>query len=303
MRWPVLLLLCGCDHAQCTQEVGLRIDVAAKVTADLDPAAPGVQTPVTVATTFAPGDVVTLSVDGAATTATVDVAGVADFGLVTVPRPTAALRATAATACGAADVSTTIEVIAGATCGLAFAAPGDTIARYAPLGVYNIANDADPAMPGEQQAMTVTAFAGAQIELRERSGFGEESMATFVSTGTDTVAITLREGGVSLYARCSDGPIQLTSPSISAFVDSIAPHCFAGTSFNAPPTTTAYAETSDDDSEGELPTLVINHAMADAGPIQNHRSYGSVPYTSETVSLSATVTDHAGNTCHYESEQ
>ena len=298
MRWLVLLWLGGCETAVCTQEVGISLQVDPTVTADLDPIAPGVQTTIAALTSFTEGDVVTLDVSGQPSVSKpVDVAGVASFGLVTVPVPEATVTARATSVCGAATATAHLDVIAGSACSVAFVTPGIDAPRYAPLPTYNRATDLDPVASGEQVELAITARPGAGVELRQRSQFGEASVGVFTQVATtDTRAIVLREGSVSLYVICRVSTQTLTSPAITAFVDSVAPVCTIDVP-PAGPTLYLAGRVGALDSEGEAAQLSVNGTAVPTTNVLAGASYGSLPRPSGPSSIRFSTIDHAQNAC------
>jgi hypothetical protein len=316
MRWLALALLAGCgETAICSREVAVSITVPHSIVADLDPVAGGVQTMVSVATTFATGDTVTLEVlDDTSTivatlTAAVDVAGVASFGLVTIPPPLAHLRASASTLCGSATDAVDLDVLAGARCELSLTTVPLAIPRYAPLGVLNRQTDLDPAAPGEQAQIATAARLGWTVEIRQRSILGEESVGSFIQSDlTNQETLTIREGGASLFAICKHPPFSLTSAAVSMFADSIAPTC----SIVAPQplivtsagTLSIGGHSGDDDVEGEPATLTVTPAGfaprdANATPMMSGQTSGTVAFPPGVTSADITFAthDHAQNPC------
>jgi len=316
MRWLVLTLLAGCgETALCTREATVAIAVAHSVVADLDPVAGGVQTTVSVATTFAAGDTVTLEVlDDTSTivatlTAPVDIAGVASFGLVTIPPPLAHLRASASTVCGSATDAVDLDVLAGARCELSLATVPLAIPRYAPLGVLNRQTDLDPAAPGEQALVASVARIGWTVEVRQRSVLGEESVGSFLQSDlTNPYMLTIREGGASLFAVCTHAPFSLTSAAVSVFTDSISPSC----SIVAPQplivtsagTLSIGGHSADEDVEGEPAILTVTPAGfaprdAMATPMMSGQTSGTVAFPAGVTAADITFStrDHAQNPC------
>lgn len=316
MRWLALALVAGCgEPALCTREVTLAIGVDHTVVADLDPIAGGVQTPVSVATTFAEGDTVSLDVlDDTRTivatqTAAVDVAGVASFGLITIPPPVAHLRASATSVCGTARDAVDLDVLAGARCDLSLATVPLAIPHYAPLGVLNRQTDLDPAAPGEQALVATAARIGWTVEIRQRSVLGEESVGTFIQSDlTDPHMLTIREGGASLFAICKHPPFSLTSAAVSVFTDSLAPTCAIVAPHplvvTAAGTLAIGGHSADEDVEGEPATLTVTPAGfaprdAMAGPMMSGQTSGTVAFPPGATSADITFStrDHAQNPC------
>ncbi len=311
MRWVALLALAGCgDPALCTSDFHIAIDTTALVVTDFDPVAAGVQTPVEVATSMRANELVLLQVldsTGAIISSTqvaVDAAGVASFGMVTVPPPTATLRASATNVCGSGTATAKLDVLAGGTCDLAFVTVPQPSAFYAPLGVLNAASDVDPGTPSVQAIVSVATRAGWHVELRERSMvIGDEVIATGTqATASATTTGTFREGNTSLYATCMMPPVTLTSAALFVFVDSIAPTCTIEPPSISGGTLTVVGRSADDDVEGEPATLTVTPVggeAIDAGatPIAGGESTGSVPLPAGAYDVTFSTRDHAHNPC------
>ncbi len=312
MRWlAAVAVLAGCgDPALCTTDFRVAIDTAVLVTTDFDPVATGVQTPVEVDTSMPAGETVLLqildstdAIVGSAT-ATVDAAGVASFGMVTVPSPSATLRATASDVCGSDTATAKLDVRAGATCDLAFVTMPETISFYAPLGVLARAEDVAPTIAGEQAIVSVSTRAGWNVELRERSQvIGDEVIAT----GTQATAVamttaTFRDGTTSLFATCSLPPVTLTSAAVFVAVDSVAPTCTIDPPVASGGVLTVTGRSKDGDLEGEPATIAVTPvggAAIDAGatPIVAGQSHGSVPLPAGPIDVAFSTRDHAHNPC------
>jgi hypothetical protein len=234
----------------------------------------------------------------------VDAAGVASFGMVTVPPPSATLRASATDVCGSGIAKLALDVLAGASCDLAFVTVPEMIPFYAPLGVFNEASDVSAGLSGIQAMVSVATRAGWNVELRERSAvIGDEVIATGPqATAMATTTGTFRDGTTSLFATCTLEPVTLTSAALFAFVDSVAPTCTIDPPSVTGGTLTVVGRSADGDLEGEPATLTVTPvggAAIDAGatPIAAGSSTGSVPLPAGAYDVTFATRDHAHNPC------
>ena len=134
-------------------------------------------------------------------------------------------------------------------------------------------------------------------------------MGTIVlASPTESRAITVREGATSLYAICEQLSSRLTSPAISAFVDSRAPQCAIAAPnplLVRPDGTISIGGHSDDpDTEGELATLTVTPAGgvpidAHPTPMMSGQTSGTVAIPPGTTAADITFAtqDHARNPC------
>jgi len=253
---------CG-DPPLCPSETFLLID-RSPVMVDTDSIQPGVQTNISIRTTLLEGDMITLEVIDISNTVTTRVAGevgsdgVAVLTGVTIPAPSAVLRATRSDAtCGDTTDEVSIDVLAGAECTLVVRPDPVASDHFAPLPVLNSLTDPDPA-PGHQAEIEVVTRRGWTVEVFAIGSQGEVSLGTApASAGTAVVAVTLPEGQVGLRATCQVPGTSLASITTTLVVDSVAPSC----ELIAPPSGTQITPLLDldDDLSNGVQLAVTSH--------------------------------------------
>lgn len=323
------IALVGCDDTiACKSDVFVALETTT-VTADVDATAPGVQADLSIKSSLAAGQEVVVNVmdpDGdilETVMAPVDDRGFAT-ARVTLPTPTATVRATAIDQCGEGDDQHVIDVLAGAGCTLALAPAPHANAAYAPLGVLAAADDTDATTPGFQGGVTVATRAGWSADLYVSAGGVETLVGTHAADASGAAAFTatLAEGTVALRAVCHDAAATTQIPSISTAVviDTVAPSCDL-TSPTPGATITPAFDADHDLGNGvqleidaaALGADVANEAFAvtvtlDGVPATLTGAFdatgaGAVTATLMPATTPATVTlalaghDHAGNAC------
>jgi len=318
---------CG-DPPLCQSEVFVAFQEAS-ITADVDAAAPGVQTDIHIRTSLEAGDLVTLEVgkeDGTSLGTTTEPAaadGSVVFTAVSVPAPRVVLRATGRGTCGEGHDEITVDVPAGAGCTMTLVPAPEVNAYYAPFGVLSTQSDPDPVTPGYQTTVRVMTSPGWDVEIWETTA-GEQSIGV-VTAGADGVAtlpVTVLDGQVGFRATCRGTAGELASPMTTLVVDTTPPACAIVAPMPGSTITPAFdddhmladgvqlsvaAHADGNDVAGEPVTLTIGDGSG--APIDVAASDTDADGTSTaaavldpvavpaTFDFELTMRDHAGNTC------
>jgi hypothetical protein len=225
-----LALGCG-DPPICESDVFIAIQTS-EVSLDADATADGVQADIRVRTSVEEGEV-TLEVftsndqPAGTATATVDATGVAIFTNVTLPSPSARLRASINAFCGDASDELAIPVAAGTSCAISFSPSPEDNTFFAPARVFNSLTDPDPATAGFQARIIVTTTPSSTVEIFENVNAADQSLGTFSSGGTGIVEFprTLADGEFTYRAFCTSGTTAAVSPATAVVVDITPPTC------------------------------------------------------------------------------
>ncbi|MBK9034451.1 MAG: hypothetical protein IPL61_24820 [Myxococcales bacterium] len=235
----VLTAAAGCGDGPICQVESLVYITSPQgpIIADSDPGTDGVQTDVTVRSTFGRGTEVTLTVHDetdavvATLTAATNADGDATFADVTIPSAGATLRVEAdAGQCGSDSDEVVVSLVGGGDCAVEFATPPLANDFYAPLGVWNAAADSDPAAAGYQGDVVIRARAGEQVRLfLSAPGVPEAEIGagTVGDNGQTSLTLSAPEGQVNLRAECGVAASvgSRSSGVTSVFVDTVAPNC------------------------------------------------------------------------------
>ena len=319
----------GCGDAPVCQSEVFVAFAQTVIASDLDAVAPGVQTDVQLRTSLRAGEQVTLEVvDGTGTVvATLDQSvndeGEAVFTGVSVPEPRVVLRATGRGTCGEGHDEITVDVLAGAGCGLGLWPLPEPSAYYAPLDVLSTQRDPDPLTPGYQTALQVATRPGWTAELfettdRERS----LGVVTADASGVAALPVTVLDGRVGFRATCQGPATTLATPTTTVVADTTAPGC--GLSAPVPGVTITQAldtnhdlgdgvqlviaaSAAGDDVAGEPVRLVITDpsgaqaavaaSVTDAAGATSAAATLAPATTPAQFYVALTMQDHAGNLC------
>ncbi|HUS61827.1 MAG TPA: hypothetical protein VMY34_06495, partial [Acidimicrobiales bacterium] len=315
---------CG-DEPICPSEVFVAIQTS-QITADANATDTGIQASVRVRTSLDAGEEVTLLASSDTSdfeftaTALTDAEGIAIFDAVTVTGPEIRLHASVSVFCGDAEDELVVPVSLAASCILTFAPAPDASAFYAPAGVYNSRNDADPETPGYQAKAIVNTAPHTSVEIFENTGTGELSLGTFDAglNGFIEIDHTLFEGPHTYRAFCTNSAMAAVSAPISIFTDTSPPAC----SFAVPgPGTTITPALDTDPNAAGIQLLVLAQILgedivdepttltitpqggsATAAPSSTVNSDGQAGgsvtlNTPATFTFEFTTSDHAQNVC------
>lgn len=319
------LLACG-DPPECAGPVAIGFEPTTVAT-DLDAAAPGVQTQIAVGTNnLAAGEAVSLDIvdaSGATTatvSATVDDAGRAVFAALTVPPPSATLRATARGLCGIARAERALDV-SGSECVVSLDPAPTANAFYAPRGVLNEDSDPDPAKPGYQTTLHIATVPGWTAELFETTpaaggGDLEHSLGVYNvdAAGARAIAVTMLDGPVAFRAVCRGAGIERASAPLPLLADTTPPTCAQTAPYAGATITPAFdanhdlsdgiqlalsGHTSAGDAVGEQATWTAAASLGAAIVDGNGDATlaTTLPAANATYDIAMTLRDHAANAC------
>jgi hypothetical protein len=291
---------CG-DPPICNGDVFVVIQApSTQVTADLDSATLGVQTPVRVRTSLAEGDVVTLDVAGpdghpvVVGEQAVDGNGVATFASVTLPTPRATIHAVGKGLCGQGADAVIVDVSAGAHCGLTISPAPTTVPYYGAIGVLNGASDPDPATPGVQGSIEIATGAGWSVEVFLTDATGEHSLGSTSASpsGAAVMPTTFFDGQLALRAVCA-GPAGEVAPSLTTtiVVDATSPSCDLTSPAPGSTITPSY------DANGDLSDgiqLTIGAHIGGADTVGEPASFTITPDSGGAMTLAGSLVDAAG---------
>jgi hypothetical protein len=325
--WPILLgLVAGCgDGPICPSDVFVVIQTA-RVVADADPGADGVQAEVPVRTSLAEGGEVTLSVvEGdqvtSTTTATVDAAGNAMF-VVDIPSASLVVRAEIETECGSDRDEVTLETSELSSCVLAIAPQPQPNEYYAPAWVLAAATDPDPTTSAHEAVIQVLTRVGWTVELVENDAIVAIGVAD--ADGIARFDRAFSPGELAVEAFCHDALDYAESARAALVVDTQRPSCaitdpLVGTTItpglDSDPADgiqlVVNADIVGDDVEAEPVELTVldPDGTSTTLPAANVTGNASTvtatlaPLTSPaTYEFSLVARDHAGNTCTFDGE-